>query len=170
MDQEFGFKLPKDMRPGFGRIIQEVSDSFGGELSAEMIFHSFEKEYLLNTNGFALKAFNVIKRHFDQNEELSTAEVEALIEVKGQATSIDAQGNGPLDAFCKALREGIGLDFTLHSYHEHALTRGSSSKAVSYIEVLDQDDESWWGAGVDTDIIVASIKALLSALNRSSAK
>ena len=57
----------------------------------------------------------------------------------------------------------------LHSYHEHALTRGRSSKAVSYIEILDQDEESWWGAGVDTDIIVTSIKSLLSALNRSAA-
>ena len=61
------------------------------------------------------------------------------------------------------------MQFTLHSYHEHALTRGSSSKAVSYIEILDQDEESWWGAGVDTDIIVASAKAYLQALNRMTA-
>ena len=59
----------------------------------------------------------------------------------------------------------LGLQFVLHAYHEHALTRGSSSKAVSYIEVLDADNENWWGAGVDTDIIVAGIKALVSAIN-----
>ena len=170
MDQEFGFKLPKDMHPGFGRVIQEVSDATGDELSPEMVFHTFEKEYLLNNNGYSLKSFNVVKRHFEREEELSSAEIEAAVVVKGEEQTIKAVGNGPLDAFCTALREGLGLQFTLHSYHEHALTRGSSSKAVSYIEVLDQDEESWWGAGVDTDIIVASIKSLLSALNRSAAK
>ncbi len=170
MDHEFGFKLPKDMHPGFGRVIQEVSDAFGDELTPEMIFHTFEKEYLLNTNGYGLKSFNVVKRHFDRDEENSVAEIEAVVVVKGVETTIGATGNGPLDAFCSALRDGLGLQFALHSYHEHALARGSSSKAVSYIEILDHDEESWWGAGVDTDIIVASIKSLLSALNRSAAK
>ena len=170
MDHEFGFKLPKDMRPGFGRVIQEVSDAYGDELTAEMVFHTFEKEYLLNSNGYHLKSFNVLKRHFDRDEESSIAEIEAMVVVKGEEKVIRAAGNGPLDAFCTALREGLGLRFVLHSYHEHVLTRGSSSKAVSYIEILDQDDESWWGAGVDTDIIVASIKSLLSALNRWAAK
>jgi 2-isopropylmalate synthase len=170
MDREFGFKLPKEMHPGFGRVIQEVSDAHGDELTPEMIFHTFEKEYLLNNNGYYLKSFNVIKRHVDREEELSIAEIEAVVVVKGQENTIKAGGNGPLDAFCTALREGLGLQFGLHSYHEHALARGSSSKAVSYIEILDHDEESWWGAGVDTDIIVASIKSLLSALNRSSKK
>ncbi len=170
MDQEFGFKLPKDMHPGFGRVIQEVSDAYGDELSPDMIFHTFEKEYLLNVNGYGLKSFNVLKRHFEKDEESSTAEIEAVVLVNGEEKTIQAVGNGPLDAFCAALRDGLGLQFVLHAYHEHALTRGSSAKAVSYIEVLDADNENWWGAGVDTDIIVASIKSLLSALNRSAAK
>ena len=170
MDHEFGFKLPKEMQPGFGRVIQEVTDAHGDELSPEMIFHTFEREYLHNPNGFHLKSFNVLKRHFDRDEEASLAEIEAVVVVRGEERSVHAVGNGPLDAFCTALREGLGLRFVLHAYHEHALTRGSGAKAVSYIEILDADEESWWGAGVDTDIIVASIKSLLSALNRSSGK
>nr|WP_320011934.1 2-isopropylmalate synthase [uncultured Desulfobulbus sp.] len=170
MDHEFGYKLPKAMHPGFGRVIQEVSDEIGDELSPDMIMHTFEKEYLLNANGYVLKSFNVLKRHIEKDEEKSVAEIEAVVAVHGEDTTVHAVGNGPLDAFCAALRSGLGMQFVLHSYHEHALTQGSSSKAVSYIEVLDQDNESWWGAGVDTDIIVASIKSLLSALNRSSAK
>lgn len=170
MDREFGFKLPKDMHPGFGRVVQEISDAHGDELTSDMIFHAFEKEYLLNTNGYYLNSFHVVKRHIDREEDLSTAEIEAVVVVKGEEKTIAAGGNGPLDAFCTALRVGLGLQFSLHSYHEHALARGSSSKAVSYIEIYDQDGEGWWGAGVDTDIIVASIKSLLSALNRSSAK
>jgi 2-isopropylmalate synthase, yeast type len=170
MDHEFGFKLPKAMHPGFGRVIQEVSDTCGGELPPEMIFHTFEKEYLFNTNGYGLQSFNVLKRHFERDEENSIAEIEAVVVVRGEEKTICARGNGPLDAFCAALRDELGLRFVLHSYHEHALTSGSSSKAVSYIEILDHDSESWWGAGVDTDIIVASIKSLLSALNRSASK
>jgi 2-isopropylmalate synthase len=135
-----------------------------------MILHTFEKEYLFNANGYGLKSFNVLKRHFEKDEESSIAEIEAVVLVKGEEKTISAAGNGPLDAFCTALRDGLGLQFVLHAYHEHALTRGSAAKAVSYIEVLDEDNESWWGAGVDTDIIVASIKSLLSALNRSAAK
>ena len=170
MDHEFGFKLPKEMQPGFGRVIQEVTDAHGDELSPEMIFHTFEREYLHNPNGFHLKSFNVLKRHFDRDEEASQAEIEAVVVVRGEERTVHAVGNGPLDAFCAALREGLGLRFALHAYHEHAITRGSGAKAVSYIEILDADEESWWGAGVDTDIIVASIKSLLSALNRSSGK
>ena len=167
MDREFGFKLPKDMHPGFGRVIQRLTDACGEELSPEMVFHTFEKEYLLRQNGYKLKAFEVVKRHFDREEEDSHAEIAAVLEHNGQEKKIRAAGNGPLDAFCAALRNDLGLDFSLHSYHEHALTRGSSSRAVSYIEIIDSTTESWWGAGVDSDIIVASIKSLLSAINRS---
>ena len=170
MEREFGFKLPKDMHPGFGRVIQEVTDACGEELSAEMVFHTFEKEYLLGQNGFRLKSFEVMKRHIDRDEKDSRAEISAVLEYRGEEKKVQAGGNGPLDAFCTALRQDLHLHFSLHSYHEHALARGSSSKAVSYIEIIDSDEESWWGAGVDTDIIVASIKSLLSAINRSQAK
>lgn len=170
MDKEFGFKLPKDMHPGFGRVVQKVADKYGDELSPEMIFHTFEKEYLFNASGYSLKAFNVIKRHLDDQEDLSSAEVEAMLEIHGEEVWVDAVGNGPLDAFCEGLRKKLNLNFKLHAYHEHALTRGSSSKAVTYIEIIDQDKESWWGAGVDSDIIISSIKALLSALTRSDSK
>jgi 2-isopropylmalate synthase len=167
MDKEFGFKLPKEMHPEFGAIIQKISDASGGELQAEVVYHTFEKEYLLAAPCYKLKGFNVVKRHIDQDEDLSTAEVEAVILVDTKEEKICASGNGPLDAFCEALRSGLGLTFTLQSYHEHALTKGSSSKAVSYILITDGEGREFWGAGVDTDIIIASIKALLSAMNRA---
>jgi len=167
MDKEFGFKLPKEMHPEFAAIVQKVSDETGRELPAEVVFETFEKEYLLREPCYKLRGFNVLKRHIDQEENFSSAEVEASVLVHGQEEQLNAVGNGPLDAFCEALREGLGVSFTLQAYHEHALTKGSSSRAVSYIMITDSDDKEFWGAGVDTDIIVASIKALLSALNRS---
>ncbi len=167
MDREFGFKLPRAMQPGFGRIIQEETDRVGSELPLEAVLQTFEKEYLLNEGCYRLASFHVLKRHVDQQEDISTAEVEAVLFIDGHEVSIQGTGNGPLDAFCDSLKNDTGLDFSLHSYHEHALARGSSSKAVAYIEILNERGESWWGAGLDTDIIIASIKALLSALNRN---
>jgi 2-isopropylmalate synthase len=166
MDREFGYKLPREMRPGFGRIIQQETDNVADELPSAGVYKAFEREYLLAAGCYQLKMFNVLKRHMDQRQDLSVADVEAVVYVDGREKELQASGNGPLDAFCTALKEDVGLEFTLHAYHEHALTQGSSSKAVSYIEVLDSKGEGWWGAGVDTDIIISSIKALLSALNR----
>ena len=167
MDKEFGYKLPKEMHPEFGKVVQKVLDEAGGELPAEAVYKTFEKEYLLAEPCYKLKGFNVMKRHIDQEEDLSTAEVEANILVDGKEEILHATGNGPLDAFCEALRTDLGLNFTLQAYHEHALTQGSSSKAVSYIMITDGNEKPFWGAGVDTDIIVASIKALLCAMNRA---
>ncbi len=166
MDQEFGFKLPREMRPGFGRVIQEATERVGAELSTQAVYSEFEGEYLLAEGCYQLKEFNVMKRHIDQQDNFSSADIEAVLYIDGEEQALTASGNGPLDALCKALQDESGIEFTLHAYHEHALTRGSSSEAVSYIEVLDTQGEGWWGAGVDTDIIISSIKALLSALNR----
>ncbi len=167
MDKEFGFKLPREMQREFAAIIQKVTDEASGVLPTGMIYRTFEKEYLLAGRCYKLGSFNVLKRHIDRQDNLSIAEVEAVIRMDGGETKIKAAGNGPLDAFCRALRDELGLSFTLQAYHQHALTGGASSKAVSYILIRDAQEREFWGAGMDTDIIVASIKALLSGLNRS---
>ena len=174
MDREFGYKLPKKMRPGFGRVVQEESERVGSELPAGAVFAVFEREYLRQQKGGCwLKQFHVRKRHIDEQEEDSLAEIEALLTIDGQELRLQGTGNGPLDAFCAALQNEADFDFELLSYHEHALTESSSAKAVTYIEVMDKrpdgTGEGWWGAGVDTDIIISSIKALLSAVNRMRA-
>ena len=168
MDREFGFKMPKDMHPEFGRVIQKVTDREGRELQMEEIWAAFKEEYLILTRPYGLVSFNVRKQHVDCDEAGSSADVEAVINVNGEPKTVTASGNGPLDAFCSALKEGLGCEFTLCGYHEHALTKGSSSKAVAYIETEYPDGRRFWGAGVDTDILVASIKATLSSLNRAS--
>lgn len=168
MDKDFGFKMPKSMHPEFGLVIQNVTDTEGRELQHHEIMEVFEKTYLAVTNPYALKGFHVIKRHIDDQEKLSTAEVEAEVAVGGEIQTIHAVGNGPLDAFCSALKAGITGDFRLCSYHEHALNGGSSARAAAYIEIEKPEGIKTWGVGVDTDIIVASIKAVLSCLNRKA--
>ena len=168
MDREFGFKMPKEMHPEFGKVIQKVTDREGRELQMAEIWTAFKEEYLSVTQPYGLVSFNVRKQHVDSDEAGSSADVEAVINVSGEMKTVTASGNGPLDAFCGALKAGLGCDFTLCGYHEHALTKGSSSKAVAYIETEYPDGRRFWGAGVDTDILVASIKATLSSLNRAT--
>jgi 2-isopropylmalate synthase len=168
MDREFGFKMPKEMHPEFGAVIQKVTDREGRELQLAEVWEAFKEEYLTLAPPYGLISFNVLKRHVDADEENSSAEVEAVISVNGSARTVSATGNGPLDAFCGALKQGLGCEFNLCGYHEHALTKGSGSKAVAYIETEYPDGRRVWGAGVDTDIIIASIKATLSSLNRAA--
>ncbi len=168
MDSEYGFRLPKAMQPGVGRIIQELTDKLGRELSNKEIKDAFMAEYISCSDPFELKGFQVMKRHFDDDESGSRAEVEADVLVLGKLKRIRAAGNGPLDAFVTAIKEHVTGPWKLCNYHEHALNEGSSAKAVTYIEVELPEGERFWGAGIDTDIIVSSIKAVLSSLNRYS--
>jgi 2-isopropylmalate synthase len=167
MDREFGFKMPKEMHPEFGAVIQQVTEREGRELQMAELWEAFKGEYLAVARPYGLISFNVLKRHVDASAERSSAEVEAVISINGEPQEIAASGNGPLDAFCSALKQGLSCEFTLCGYHEHALTKGSGSKAVAYIETEYPDGRKFWGAGVDTDIIIASIKAMLSSLNRA---
>jgi len=166
MDKEYGFKMPKEMQPEFGAIIQNITDKLGRELLGHEIESAFTQEYLSCMQPYDLKGFNVVKRHFDSSR--SSAEIEAFLNVNGTRNTFTASGNGPLDAFCNALKEHATGPFTLCNYHEHALNSGSSATAVTYIEIELPDGRRYWGAGIDTDIIVSSIKAVLSSLNRAA--
>ncbi|MEA3467036.1 MAG: 2-isopropylmalate synthase [Thermodesulfobacteriota bacterium] len=167
MDREFGLNMPKGMHPEFGAIIQTVTDKAGRELQIAEIWKAFENEYLNVDVPYCLSSFNVLKRHIDNDEQASVAEIEGVVESNGKEILIAAVGNGPLDAFCAAIKTKVSGDFTLSRYHEHALSKTSSSKAVAYIQVEMPDGVKKWGVAIDTDIIVASIKAVLSALNRA---
>ena len=167
MDIEFGLKMPKRMHHEFGQIIQKLTDTAGRELKAVELWNAFESTYLQNNVPYGLESFNVVKRHIDNDEEASVAEIQAVVTVDQHKKEIMANGNGPLDAFCSALKKDVCGDFILNRYHEHALSVSSSSKAVAYIEILKEDGSVKWGVGIDTDIIVASIKAVLSSLNRT---
>ncbi len=167
LDHDFGVKMPKEMHPEFGGVIQQLTDREGRELKPEEIYQSFKTTYLKALTPYDMHSFQVMKRHSNKEEELSFAEVEATIAVDGVEKAMSASGNGPLDAFCNAFRTEISNNWQLCSYHEHAVNTGSAAKAIAYIQITRTDGKRFWGAGVDTDIIIASVKALLSALNRA---
>jgi len=166
LDKDYGYKMPKEMHAEFGQIIQKITDQEGRELAHGEVFKAFERTYLLADSPYTLQNFRVL-RHQRMGGEDSQAEIEAEMLIAGKTQTIAASGNGPLDAFCQALKPVYPGGFTLKSYHEHALNGGSSAKAAAYIEI-EATGRRFWGVGVDTDIIIASVKALLSCLNRAA--
>ena len=106
------------------------------------------------------------ERQLGAGEAPSSASIEAEVLVHGRRQTITGRGNGPLDAFCNGLRQTTGIGFTLRSFSEQSLARGSGAKAAAIVQLEDKRDCSSFGVGIDTDIIIASVKAVLSAMNR----
>ncbi len=160
MEQKYGYNLPKKMRENFGYAVKDVSDRLHKELMPDEIFNIFKENYL------NIKSpVDVLEAHFiQQGENGITAYVTAKIPGNDKAQTYQAKGNGRLDAVANALKEALNLDFTIETYQEHALERHSTSHAVTYVGIS-ANGKIVWGAGKDTDIIVSSINALLSAIN-----
>ncbi len=159
------------MRPEFGEIIKSISDRTGKEVTAEMIWEAFEKEYLLAVSPLSFDSCEK-RKDLPQVETCGSPEtvVSAVVDIGGQKRDIAGKGNGPIDAFSRAIGSEIDIDFKLISYYEHALDKGSDSRAVAYIQIEDEKSRRFWGAGIDTNIETASFRAILSALNRSQRK
>lgn len=157
LETRFGYDLPKKMREHVGYLVKSISDRKHKELLPDEVYDIFKKNYADIT-----EPLNVQSAHFAQNGKI-TATVEMLWH--GKTIMRQCCGNGRLDAVSHAIKDGTELEYTLNTYSEHALTVGSESKAVSYVEVISKNKASYWGVGIDDDIIKSSIKALVSAVN-----
>ncbi len=165
MDSEFGFHLPKAMHIEFGRVIKALADSTGTELSSKQLYNAFEQEYLDRTSPFALDTLRT--ETIVNHDGLTQVECVTQVAYRSELHELRAQGNGPIDAFVQSLNRGHLAHFTVVSYSEHALGQGANAKAVAYIQIQTDEDTTFFGAAIDTNITLASIKAVLSALNRS---
>ena len=163
LEKEFGFQLPKLMHKEIGRVVNDLADERGTELSSVDIREAFEREYLRRTAPVALE-------HFKTTERDSTVRCEARIVVNGASHTLAGSGNGPIDAFVRALGTTGLPKFDVVSYSEHSLGKGAEAKAVSYIQIKLARGSAFFGAGTDTNIELASIKAIVSALNRAIAR
>ncbi len=165
MENEFGFQLPKAMRIEFGKIINTIADASGEEIPSAQILQAFEDEYLRRTEPLALETFRT-ERITDSlgNEVVGCT---ASVNVRGSSREVHGQGNGPIDAFVRALNEAEIAHFKILSYAEHSLGQGAGARAVAYIQIQMQEEKTFFGAGIETSIEIASIKAVLSALNRA---
>ncbi|NTV12813.1 MAG: 2-isopropylmalate synthase [Desulfobulbaceae bacterium] len=166
LEAGYGFRLPRAMQPEFGRIVQSLSELSGRDVQPAAIWQAFTDEYLQRQEPYRLGAVQVWDRHGGTADALSLVTVEAEITRQGTSRTITGRGNGPLDAFCNGLRAAEALDFTLIGYSEHALTQGSAAEAVAYIQLEDHRHRTFFGAATDTDITIASLKAVLCGVNR----
>ena len=157
LEQNYGYSLPAKMREDFGYTVKNVSDHLHKELKPEEVYDIFKKEYVNLTTPYGL-----IENHFVQADDIKTT---VTISVNGEEKVLEGAGNGRLDAVSNALKENLGLDFTVAVYTEHALESSSRSRAVAYVGI-EAGGKTIWGAGVHNDIMDASIRALLSAVNR----
>jgi 2-isopropylmalate synthase len=163
LEQEFGYSLPKAMHREIGRLINEVADTRGTELTPADVHEIFRQEYLERRTPLALQ-------HFKTTERDSEVTCVVALAIDGVARELTGQGNGPIDAFTRALAATALPRFEVLSYVEHSLGKGSEARAVSYIQIKTERGQTLFGAGIDTNIELASIKAIVSALNRALAR
>lgn len=158
LEHQFGYDLPKKMREDVGYTVKSISDHAHAELSPDEVLKAFTDNYInINT------PIKLIDYHFFRSESIK---VMLTVEINGETKEVIANGNGRLDAVSNAVRDSLGVSFSELTYEEHALTIGSSSQAISYVGITLDNGKLVWGAGVNDDIIAASINALFSAINR----
>lgn len=158
LETKYGLNLPAKMREAMGYTAKAVSDHTQKELPPEQIFELFKKTFENVTS--PLEIYSV---HFQQKDGGITTQVTSSF--NGRKVTIEAAGNGRLNAVSNALKKEYGFQYDLITYQEHALEQSSSSKAIAYVGIRKPDGSLAWGAGVDPDIIRASIDALVTAIN-----
>lgn len=163
MKSEHNLDLPRRLQIEFSQVVQQLTDSEGGEVSPTEMWDTFQDEYLPNPAA-PWGRFSLVKHELVSEVDGDT-KVRVSLTDRGQEVTLDGHGNGPIAAFCDALA-GHGVSVRVHDYHEHALSAGGDAKAASYLECA-VHGRVLWGVGIDSSIVTSSLKAVVSALNRA---
>ena len=159
LEQEYGLALPRRLQIEFSGVVQKHTDGHGREMNAAEIYQVFEKEYLSPSD-----YYQIVHHHIDEDSHRRRqVQVELDMLVGGQATRITGSGNGPVEAFVDAL----GWPVMIMDYHEHAIGSGADATAISYVEIRVDRGEPVYGVGRDNNIVIASLNAIISGLDRS---
>ena len=160
LQQNYGYNPPPRMREDLGYRVKDVSDHEHKELSVQEVLYVFERAYLNNKT-----PLNVPEAHFTQNPDSTITAHITVANGSNAPVTCDAVGNGRLDAVANAIEQTTGMHFTLVHYSEHALDNDTDSRACCYVGLKWASGKETWGCGTHTDIIVAGIRALVSAIN-----
>ncbi|MGO4478095.1 2-isopropylmalate synthase [Massilia sp. 2TAF26] len=159
LEQEYGLELPRRLQIEFSRVVQRHADATGTEVAASSIHALFAREYFDQEN----PAYRYVShRMAEDSEGEHRVDIDVSVEHDRVTASHHGQGNGPIDAFVSAL----GLDIRLMDYHEHAIGSGADARAACYVELRLGNGPTLFGAAIDSNIVTASFKAVLSAVNR----
>ena len=160
MKTEHHLELPRRLQIEFSQVIQARTDSEGGEVAPEEMWSMFSAEYLDRAAPLELNAVHTSSAAGEQDQ------LRVGLYVDGERAELDGSGNGPIAAFVDALA-AVGQDVRVLDYHEHALSAGGDARAAAYLECA-VGDRVLWGVGIDANIVTASFKAVLSAVNRAA--
>ncbi len=162
MKADHGLALPRRLQIEFSQVIQKITDGEGGEVSPKEMWDAFAEEYLT-----PVRPLERIRQRVDAAEEDGgTDRITATVKIDGVKTEIKGAGNGPLAAFVDAL-SGVGIDVSVLDYSEHAMSAGEEAQAAAYVEAS-VGGRTVWGVGIATSITTASLRAVVSAVNRAA--
>ena len=160
LESEYGLEMPRRLQIEFSSSVQAVMDAQGRELNAGDIWGIFEREYHLGANA-------VLVDHLSINERSDgRVDLQATLRQGSRARLIKGAGNGPVEAFVDGLQRAIGSPIAVLDYHEHAIGAGAQARAAAYLELRIGDTRTLFGVGIDANIVTASLKAVLSGLQR----
>ena len=165
MDHNYGYHMPKAMHPEFGAVVQAECDKTGRELTANEVYELFRREFLNISEPYALSR----AKFYEEAVAGSAANIthfSGVLSVRGEFIQLESRGNGPIDAFFNALGQAGIEGYSFISYSEHAISMGSDSQAVAYIELRVPGGRRIFGVGTEHNINFASVKGILSAINR----
>lgn len=165
LERDYGLSLPRLLQIEFSQVIQRITDATGKELAASEIHSVFEREYVSAREPFA---------YIDHTARHATGagtveHLSARLRAGGVERTFTGSGNGPVDAFVHALREGAGVDIHVLNYHEHGVGSGESATAAAYVQLRVGQNQAVYGVGFDPNIVTATLRAVVSAVNRACA-
>ncbi len=160
LESAFGIRLPKTMQQHFGKRVTEVSDQNNMELLPQNIYELFKQEYVNIESPIALVEYN-------ENEEDDLVNVVATIKLNDEVKTFNTKGAGLLEAFCKGLESLLPIKVEITDYQQHSLEYGSKSRAITYLQIHDENKNVIFGVGISSNISQSSIRALISAVNNS---
>ena len=159
LSTEHGLELPRAMQVEFSKQVQKLSEQTGTEVSPAQIWDVFTTTYLPENPTLQLLSSEV-------SADNNATRIFAQLLVDGQHITVKGEGNGPIDALMAGLKAELNIAFNVRDYTEHALTAGSGASAVAYVEAEGDDGATWWGVGMSSSILDASLAAVISAANR----
>jgi 2-isopropylmalate synthase len=160
LERDYGIKMPRKLQIEFSRVIQQITDNTGQEISSAEIWRAFQAEYIEQQSPFTIRSHS-------EHSSGETGQLTAIVSDGLVEKSIFGDGNGPIDAFVHAMNKEFGLEMRVLSYDEHAIGSGEDATAIAFVEIRAGESDAVNGVGMHRNILTASLNAIASALNRA---
>jgi 2-isopropylmalate synthase len=162
MEQEYGIRLPRGLQAELSAAVQGLADRLGEEIPPETIWHLFDETFLARYQPLSLVGYQVAAAPRGAGD----VQCDAVVSLDGRNIAISGQGTGPIDAFAQALERDCGIDVRLLDYQQHAVGQGSDARAICFVELSVNGGRKACGAGLDQNVTTASLRAMVSGINR----